>query len=63
MSAVRGEGGDVMIVTVKEIAYDELIDRIREQSARIHETDSDELIMKETANERDQRRDHLDDHL
>ena len=23
----------------------------------------DELIMKETANERDQRRDHLDDHL
>ena len=52
-----------MTVTVKEIAYDELIDRLREQSARIHETDSDELIMKETANERDQRRDHMDDHL
>ena len=52
-----------MPVTVKEITWDELIDRIREQSARIHETDSDELIMKETANERGQRRDHMDDHL
>ena len=52
-----------MTVTVKEITWDELIDRIREQSARIHQTDPDELIMKETANERDQRRDHLDDHL
>lgn len=52
-----------MPVTVKEITWDELIDRIREQSARIHETDLDELIMKETANERGQRRDHLDDHL
>ena len=31
-----------MSVTVKEITYDELIDRIREQSARIHETNSDE---------------------
>lgn len=52
-----------MTVTVKEITYDELIDRIREQSARIHETNSGKLIMKETANERDQRRDHLDDLL
>ena len=111
-----------MTVTVKEITWDELIDRIREQSARIHETDAeerrlidpamilmdirecagcepygidaektfgwlethglieqlncgcyvctdkgaalaDQLIMEETANERDQRRDHLDDHL
>lgn len=52
-----------MTITVKEITYDELIDRIREQSARIHEPDPDELIMKETANERHQRRDHLDDHL
>lgn len=109
-----------MTVTVKEITYDELIDRIREQSARTHETDPDErrlidpatilmdirecagcepysidaeepfdwledhglieqlncgwyvctdkgaaladqLIRKETANERDQRRDHMDD--
>ena len=48
-----------MTVTVKEITWDELIDRIREQSASIHETDSDELIMKETANERDKRSDHM----
>lgn len=52
-----------MSVTVRGITWDELIDRIREQSASIHETDSDELIMKETENERDQRRDHMDDHL
>lgn len=109
-----------MTVTVKEITWDELIDRIREQSASIHENDAeerrlidpatilmdirecagcepygidaekpfdwledhglieqlncgwyvctekgaalaDQLIRKETANERDQRRDHLDD--
>ena len=109
-----------MTVTVKEIAYDELIDQIRTQSERIHEIDAEErrlidpamilmdirecagcepygidaekafdwlethglieqlncgwyvctdkgaaladrLIRKETANERDQRRDHLDD--
>ena len=31
-----------MSVTVKEITYDELIDRIREQSARIHENDAEE---------------------
>ena len=111
-----------MTVTVKEIAYDELIDQIRAQSERIYEIDTeerrlidpamilmdirecagcepydidtekafdwlethglieqlncgcyvctdkgaalaDQLIMKETAYERDQRRDHLDDHL
>lgn len=52
-----------MSVTVKEITWDELLDQIHAQSERIHETDSDELIMKETANERDRRRDHLDDHL
>lgn len=111
-----------MTFTVKEITWDELIDRIREQSASIHENDAeerrlidpatilmdirecagcepygidaeepfdwledhglieqlncgwyvctekgaalaDQLIRKETANERDQRRDHLDDHL
>ena len=111
-----------MSVAVREITWDELIDRIREQSASIHENDAeerrlldpawilmdireicgcepyalesqekfdwlealglieklncgwyvctdkgaalaDQLIMKETANERDQRRDHMDDHL
>lgn len=111
-----------MSVTVKEITWDELLDQIHAQSARIHETDSkerrlidpamilmdirecagcepcgidaekafdwlethglieqlncscyvctdkgaalaDQLIMKETANERDHRRDHMDDHL
>lgn len=111
-----------MPVTVREITWDELIDRIREQSASIHETDAeerrlldpamilmdiretcgcepvslesqekydwlealglieqlncgcyvctdkgaalaDQLIMKENAYERDQRRDHMDDHL
>ena len=52
-----------MSVTVKEVTWAEMLDRIRAQSERIHETDSDELIMKETANERDQRRDHMDDHL
>lgn len=111
-----------MTVTVKEITWDELIDQIRAQSERIHDTDAeerrlidpetilmdirecagcepygidaekafdwlethglieqlncgwyvctgkgaalaDQLIMKETANERDQRRDHMDDHL
>ena len=50
-----------MSVTVREITWNELLDQIREQSARIHETDSDELIMKETANERYLRRDHMDD--
>ena len=111
-----------MSVTVKEVTWDELLDQIRAQSERIHETDSDErrlidpamilmdiremcgcepaglesqekydfledhglierlncgwyvctdkgaaladqLIGKETAYERDQRRDHMDDHL
>lgn len=111
-----------MSVTVKEVTWDELLDQIRAQSERIHETDTeerrlidpatilmdirecagcepysidaeepfdwledhglierincgwyvctekgaalaDQLIMKETANERDQRRDHLDYHL
>lgn len=52
-----------MTVAIREIPWHEFLDQIREQSASIHETDSDELIMKETANERDQRRDHMDDHL
>lgn len=52
-----------MSVTIGETTWYEFLDQIREQSARIHQTDTDELIMKETANERDQRRDHLDDHL
>lgn len=52
-----------MSVTVKEVTWDELLDQIRAQSERIHETDFDKLIMKETAHERHQRRDHLDDHL
>lgn len=38
-----------MTVTIREITYDELIDRIREQSARIHETDSDERRLIDTA--------------
>ena len=109
-----------MPVTVKEITWDELINQIRAQSERIHETDAeerrlidpamilmdiremagcepysqeamesfdwledhglierincgwyvctekgaalaDQLIMKEASNERDQRRDHMDD--
>lgn len=111
-----------MRVIEREVTWNELLDQLREQSSRIHETDSDErrlidsatilmdirecagcepysidaeepfdwledhglierincgwyvctekgaaladqLIMKETANERDQRRDHMDDHL
>ena len=39
----------MMTVTVKEITWNELIDRIREQSARIHETDPDETRYDGTA--------------
>lgn len=110
-----------MSVTIKSITWGELLERIREQSERIHETDAEErrlvdpamllmdirqmpgrhstdenrhvfaclerqglisgecangyvctrqgaaladrLIEKETAHERDRRRDHLDDHI